>query len=632
MQKIRVIQQWQYTGPVPASLLEDRALKQCVDLGIDSLQSYVLWSEIEKSPGQIDFSAYDALTEKLPRYGLKWTPFFILGPYYATPRWFLDSPQSIPAKCLEHGRPSRIQSIWNPYLPAQVERFLQILAAHYRKTGVIESVLLGISGNWGEALFPAEGCFVGGFHTHQGWWCGDQYALADFSNSMVKKYGSLDKLNAAWDTRFTALNEICFPPVAAPPRWFKYLLGCLWQCQPEWLRYKIALARSAFLTKTRNPDEKTLRKWLDFVDWYMGAMTNWAEFWLKTARRCFPDLPVYLVTGGNGAPRLGADFTAQAKLAARYQAGIRITNQTDDYPSSFVFTRLMSTACRFYGADYSTEEAAINSDTGVVMRIFDAATSGVAGVYFKRLIGLGYDKYTRTFVPAGKPAASSVNFRKFLPYLQQRRPMIDMAVFYPSRAIKIQPAMQPALFHFWMGLRTEINFDLIDERMIADGALTAYRFAVLRGDCPESDMVCNVIRAWVQAGGILWVAPDTTCTWSMLERQLKARLVSADSSGKIYQSGKGYVSLTEHCKNEITFLSGAYFNQNGKFPWPPAQSPVVRRKGVFYGRVADDCLCYDSRNHLIRLENSQKKSDIGQMGFIPDGQTRNHDLSTTDSD
>ena len=607
MQKIRVVQQWQYTGPVPSPLLEDYALKQCADLGIDSLQSYVLWSEIEKTPGKIDFSAYDALTEKLPKHGLKWTPFFILGPYYATPHWFLDSPQSVPAQCLEHGLQSRIQSIWNPYLPERVDFFLKTLADHYRKTGVIESVLLGISGNWGEALFPASGCFIGGFHTHQGWWCGDQYAHADFTNAMLKKYGSLDDLNSAWGSHFASVGDLSFPGVAGCPQWFRRLLILLWQCQPEWLQRKIALARSGFLTKTQKPDKKTICKWLDFVGWYMGSMTNWAEFWLKTARRYFPDLPVSLVTGGNGTPRLGADFTAQAKLAARYQAGIRITNQTDDYLSSFVNTRLMSAACRFYGVDYSTEEAAINSDAGVVMRIFDAATSGAASVYFKRLIGLGYDKYTRTFVTAGEPASSAVKFKENLNYLQQRCPMIDIAVFHPTRAIKIQQARQQVLFHFWMGLRAEIDFDLVDERMIADGALRDYRFFVLRGVCQENDVAYDAILAWIQAGGILWVAPDSRRTWSLLERYLTAKIVSADSDGKVCQTGKGYVSLPNKCDNEIAFLSEAYFNQNGKFPWPAAQSPIVRHKGVFYGRAADDCLAYDSRNHTIQLESSRKQ-------------------------
>jgi phage tail protein X len=605
MQKIRVIQQWQYNGAVPAPLLEDRSLKQCADLGIDSLQSYVLWSEIEKAPEKIDFSAYDALTGKLARHGLKWTPFFIMGPYYATPRWFMDSPRSVFAQCLEHGRQSRIQSIWNPHLPGQVEHFLKVLAEHYAGSGLVESVLLGISGNWGEALYPAEGCMIGGFHTHQGWWCGDQYARADFRAAMLKKYASLDALNAAWNSAFSSADEITFPEIAATPRWLKKLLVRLWQCQPEWARHKIASARSAILNRAPGPSGHAADRWLDFTEWYTGSMTGWAELWLKTARRYFPDLPLYLVTGGNGAPKLGADFTAQAGLAARYRAGIRITNQTDDYPSSFALTRLASAACRFYGAGYSTEEAAINSKEGVVMRIFDAATSGASSVYFKRLVGLGYDKYTGTFVADGEPAPSAAEFSKNKVYLRQGRPLVDLAVFYPAGAIRIQPARCQVLFHFWMRLRAALDFDLVDERMVADGALASYRFFVLRGDGRKGGRTGDLIAAWMRAGGILLVARDSAGAWPIHEKLPDATLVSADSSCKVYRGGAGYAAVLEQSKNETAVLSGAYFNLAGKYPWPPAKNHAAGQKGVFFGRTADGLLAYDSRNHAIRFEKNQ---------------------------
>jgi hypothetical protein len=336
----------------------------------------------------------------------------------------------------------------------------------------------------------------------------------------------------------------------------------------------------------------------------MGTMTNWADFWLKTARRCFPDLPLYLVTGGDGAPRLGADFTAQARLAAHYRAGIRITNLSDDYLSSFVVTRLMSSACRFYAADYSTEEAAINSEAGVVMRIFDAAASGAVGIYFKRLIGLGYDQYTRTFVPAGRPASAAVQFGENLRYLQRRRPVIDLAVFYPAGAIKIKPARQQALFHFWMRLRTALDFDLINERMISDGVLAAYRFFILDDNFLESDAVCHTLRHWIQAGGILLVTQEASRAGPLFEPQPPG-VVMELSGLKIYQSGSGYAGVLKKGVNKTACLSEACFNRNGKFPWPPIQYPVVKRKGMFYARVGEDWLVYDSRKHLIRLENDR---------------------------
>jgi hypothetical protein len=168
---VEVILQWQYPGRVHPKLLEEKTLRLCKDLGATSLQSYLPWSEIEKLPGKIDFSIYDELVEKLSQHNLKWTPFLILGPSYAVPKWFHNSSYSIYARCLEHKLDSKIQSIWNPNLPAYIERFLQIFAEHYKNCELIESVLLGISGSWGEAIYPAYGGYwknCESFHTHPG--------------------------------------------------------------------------------------------------------------------------------------------------------------------------------------------------------------------------------------------------------------------------------------------------------------------------------------------------------------------------------------------------------------------------------------------------------------------------------
>lgn len=196
---LELIQQWQDYGQVAAPLLEDKAFEHCKRAGLTSLQSYVYWAEIEKKPGIIDFSTYDVLVEKLQKHDLKWVPFLILGPYYATPKWFQESNQSVYAKCLEHRLEAKIQSIWNPYLPEIVDRFLRQVADHYKDSGVIESIELGVSGNWGEALYPAAGGFAlpEDFHTHAGWWCGDEHALAGFRDFARTRYGSIVELNAA---------------------------------------------------------------------------------------------------------------------------------------------------------------------------------------------------------------------------------------------------------------------------------------------------------------------------------------------------------------------------------------------------------------------------------------------------
>ena len=217
MNDFSIIQQWQYTGKVHPRLLTDEALENCRRIGISSLQSYVTWAEIERTEGVFHFSSYDPLVEALLTQGLKWVPFLILGPYYATPQWFQNSSRSLYARCLEHNRESRIQSIWNPHLPEYVERFLRAFAQHYDHGDLFESITLGISGNWGEAIYPATGCFTGGFHVHPGWWCGDSFARNDFRHHMLEKYGTVEHLNSQWGTGFTSPSEIEFPSIS--PGW-----------------------------------------------------------------------------------------------------------------------------------------------------------------------------------------------------------------------------------------------------------------------------------------------------------------------------------------------------------------------------------------------------------------------------
>ena len=208
-----VIQQWQYIDPVSPELLRDAVFNYCKEFGITSLQSYVTWAEIEKKPGRLNYSIYDALVDKILKHNLKWIPFLILGPHYATPKWFQESEHNLYAKCLEHGRSSKIQSIWNPHLPEYVEHFLSRFAEHYKDPSIFESIALGISGNWGEAIFPATGCFLGGFHSHPGWWCGDEYAIESFRQFAAKKYATVSMLNHFWSTNFNYFSDVSFPSI-----------------------------------------------------------------------------------------------------------------------------------------------------------------------------------------------------------------------------------------------------------------------------------------------------------------------------------------------------------------------------------------------------------------------------------
>ena len=87
----------------------------------------------------------------------------------------------------------------------RVARFLKAFCDHYRDAGVIESILLGIAGNYGEAIYPATGNdwtadIHGPYHTHAGYWAGDPFAVASFREWLRRKYRDTAGLRKAWGT------------------------------------------------------------------------------------------------------------------------------------------------------------------------------------------------------------------------------------------------------------------------------------------------------------------------------------------------------------------------------------------------------------------------------------------------
>lgn len=602
-----LIQQWQYMGKAHPKMLADEAFECSKRAGLTSVQSYVYWAEIEPQPDTIDFSTYDVLLEKLERHKLKWVPFFILGPYYATPAWFQQTVLSTYAECLEHGKQTKIQSIWNPCLRGYVDRFLRLTGEHYRDSGILESITLGIGGNWGESLYPAGGGFLQeqvGFHTHLGWWCGDRHAISNFRKFLRQKYKSLRQLNAAWATNFGSFEQIGLPSLRQKP--LLLLIQQYLRRLPTWAKCRLKTMWSYFLDVRQRPLSRLKgakagaaeqQRWIDFVDWYLSSMTSWAEFWVRTARRYFPDTEIYLTTGGNGHPALGADFSAQTKMVSRYKAGIRITNQTDDYDESFILTRLVSTASRFYKAYFVTEAGGVNQPRGVTMRVFDAATSGAKGIYFKSIIGLGADICTGNNFPHGEPTAGAVNLVENLHYLALSEPLIDVAVLLANTSVALDRAVLASVYKQCSKLRDVLDFDLIDENLIADGVLNKYRFLLLLDGRFVRRQTLIKLEDWITAGGIVIAAPDKRLS-AIGDDTLARHLFSP--SDNISRIGEGYVFRYHgKGKNHYEFIKRAVYNIQKVYPWPGIAEIDDECDGIYATRFAEGILYFNSNDTEI---------------------------------
>ena len=430
-------------------------------LSVTSVESYVDWAGVEPVKDQWDWGKWDKQVATLQKAGLKWAPFLIAGSAYATPLWFQNSADSHTYRCLEHGKDSKVQSLFNPALRPQIERFLRAFAQRYRDAGVIESVLLGITGIYGESIYPAgpEGGWTarltGEYHNHHGWWAGDTYAVAAFRAAMREKYGRVKRLNAAWGVAHASFDDL-----------------------------------EPFLPEKAPND----RARADFVEWYQQAMTEWSAFWVHAARKAFPKTEIYLCTGGDGSPFLGADFTAQTAAIARDGAGVRITNEGSDYAHNFSITREVATATRHYGTFCGFEPASGVDANGVVARIYNATASGARQLhdYIPNTLGQGVEALD--------------NFRTNAVWLTLRRPRVSVALYLSRETWALEPDAVGRTLALSRALRDATDLDFVTRRSLADGQLRGYHALVL-GACsvlePDS---AKAIERWVRKGGILIAA------------------------------------------------------------------------------------------------------------------------------
>ncbi len=435
-------------------------------LGVTSIESYVTWETCERAgEGKWDWSHWDAQVKVLKDTGLKWVPFIILSPAYSTPDWFRAGKEHFPCRCLEHGIDSKIESLWNPNLPKWIDRFIEEFAKRYGRTGVIESVLLGIQGDFGEAIYSVWGGgwtfnVPGEYHNHAGYWCDDPYALADFRKFVGKRYKTVDAVNKAWGSDFESIDKVDFPG------------------------RKDEL--TAFRRKVDSGDPGARRRWIDFIDWYRAAMTDWSDWWMATTRKHFPETPIYLCTGGDAEPRHGSNFAEQSRVSAKHGAGVRITNEASDYAANFAITRWVASACKHYGAYYGFEPAGAEDEKGIVARIYNATASGANQLH----------DYANNVTQSQERMEAQREHLKYL--FRVKEPVVPVALWYPNVSLTLK----------WGGyiekaaqLRDYTDFDYVDETMLRTGALGRHKLLIiLHGEIMEpSD--AKRIAAWVKKGG-----------------------------------------------------------------------------------------------------------------------------------
>ncbi|MDF2537941.1 MAG: hypothetical protein K0S76_962 [Herbinix sp.] len=433
-----------------------KALKYVKDHGFTSVQLSVRWREIEPCQrGSFDWEVDDRKVRLIQEAGLKFVPFIHMGPKSVAPDWWLSGSLHKGLVCLEHHKENPIESIWNPMFRVEVDRVLKAYAEHYLPWDILESIQPGISGDYGEAIFPVVGNWPGDYHTHRGFWCGGLDAIEDFQSAMKDKYGRIDLLNYKWRSSYQSFEEI------------KPFLRIF---QPS---------RTAYM---------------DFLLWYHKSMTDYSEFWMETCRKHFPDTPIYLCTGGIEEPEHGSSFSDQAKIAAKYQGGIRLTNEGNNFYENLYLTIHMHSACEYYGSYMGLEPVGPILPMGVAVRMYGSAAYGDRQIFH----------YYANIREREDETSGAEYVKKYQDLISERKTDQKITFFWPlDEALLNQTPIPDSIRASLSALRKNYMINVADEQMILDDALNNSKLLILLDTSVTRTEVLEKIADWVEKGGVL---------------------------------------------------------------------------------------------------------------------------------
>jgi hypothetical protein len=345
--------------------------------GADGLEDFIGWAVVETKPGQWDWSLYQENAREIHKAGFKYVPYIWV---QNLPSWVRHGADYRFATCLKHGKVSESLSIFSPKTVEAYDRvFAQLKVALPTQ---IDALRIGSPSDYGETHYPA-GAASGAFpqsHMHMGWWAREPLGHQHFLRWVEKRYGSIDRLNAAWGTQFSGFA-------------FDY---------------------------PRDPTSP--RRWLDFVEWYHEALIERLGVLFDVARKHFPEAPICVNLGWPFEKIvLGQDLSGLVKMLA--SKGMIVRTPTGPVVTD-VYTRRVTTAARFYRVPRLSTEPADGS----------APVGGIAGALFKDLTaGVPWHFDYADNMERAREAFQYVNS---LP--RHAYPRVDAAIFFSTTAHRLE--------------------------------------------------------------------------------------------------------------------------------------------------------------------------------------------------
>jgi hypothetical protein len=452
-------------GPQPGYAMEPppsvESLAKLKAQGLNAYEDYVAWGAVEREPGKWQWQQHDKVADAVKKAGLDYVVYVWA---HFPPVWVREGGQCTLMKSLNTEKECNFFSIFDPKTIEQYDHFYKNLAATMGDR--IDAVYACILGPYGEGNYPLyvpDWVNVG--PSHEGYWAGDRFALAAFRDAMHAKYGGdLSKLNAAWGTQLASWDDVK-PPAE---------IGEKFKPNPV-----------AIDTKENR------RRWLDFIAWYHQAIIDFAEKSIQVTLKYFPKEKVRTKPGGNahGVNPLawGTYCPGYAKMAGKYG----IVLQPADCLGAFFGDKWVGTAYQFYGVPLSTEPASQLDAKTFTRRMFSDASSGAS------------QHFTYEF------EQHTAEIQKYIHLYTGKPGDTEIAVMCPTTLYRLGGDLSPTISG-GAQLRGLAEYDVLDELLITDGALTNEKFKTLilfQPDFVEA-AVLDRIEAWTKSGGTLILFGD----------------------------------------------------------------------------------------------------------------------------
>ncbi len=265
--------------------------------GLVADEDYLAWGAIEREPGNWDWREHDGVERAMHAAGMKYVVYDWV---HFPPVWLRDGKKTERTlmKCLEHGEETNYLSVFDPRTARWYEHFYSAVHAHFGDK--VDDIYACILGPYGEGNYPLRvPDWVNMGHCHEGYWCGDEFAVKAFRESLRRKYGDISKLNEAWGEKLASFDEVGMPKEVVGVE--KYVIPC----------------PSLF------PTAHDRRRWLDFITWYHQAIVDFAEQSYLALAKFYPNEKIRMKPGGTAGGinpiAWGTYSPGYAKMAGKYK-------------------------------------------------------------------------------------------------------------------------------------------------------------------------------------------------------------------------------------------------------------------------------------------------------------------------